>query len=82
MWWSNHGSAFISSSQPCEIRHSAWISWSSNTIVTGTVENSQRMAGSDHASRYAMAYSRKSASSSSGAPGGRSRAAICSLQRR
>jgi hypothetical protein len=33
------------------MRHSAWISWSSKTIVTGTVENSQRIAGSDHASR-------------------------------
>ena len=50
MWSSNHGSAFISSSQPCEMRHSAWISWSSKTIVTGTVESSQRIAGSDHAS--------------------------------
>ena len=75
MWSSNHGSAFISSSQPCEMRHSAWISWSSKTIVTGTVESSQRIAGSDHASPYASAYSLKSASSSSGAPGGRSRAA-------
>jgi hypothetical protein len=50
MWRSNHGSAFISSSQPCEIRHSAWISWSSKIIVTGTVDMSQRIPGSDHAS--------------------------------
>ena len=51
MWRSNHGSAFISSSQPWEMRHSAWISWSSNTIAVGTVESSQRISGSDHASR-------------------------------
>lgn len=78
MWSSNQGSAFISSIQPWEIRHSAWISWSSKTIVIGTVENSQRMRGSDHASLYASAYSAKSASSSSGTPEGRGRPARAS----
>ncbi len=48
---SYHGWLWISSAHAWEIFHSAWISWSSKTIIVGTVERSQRIAGSLHASR-------------------------------
>jgi hypothetical protein len=34
-----------------EVFQSSWTSWSSNTIAVGSVDSTQRMSGSLHASR-------------------------------
>ena len=56
----------MSSTQAAEMFQSSWMSWSSITIETETVESSQRMLGSSHDSRYRRVYSSKSATSSPG----------------
>jgi hypothetical protein len=56
------------STQAAEVFQSSCTSWSSKIMPLGTVDSSQRTAGSDHDSRYRPAYSSKSATSS---PGGR-----------
>src|SRR6478735_4985121 len=55
-----------SATQSHEMFQSSITSWSSKIIALGTVESSQRMSGSLHASRYRWAYSSKSATSSPG----------------
>ncbi len=62
----HHGSARISRTQDSEMFQSSWTSWSSNTIVLGTVDSSQRRSGSLHDSRCRRVYSSKSATCSPG----------------
>ena len=49
--------ARISSTQSIDVFQSSWMSWSSKIIAVGTVDSSQRMAGSDHESTYRRQYS-------------------------
>ena len=47
----HHDVASISSFHDCEVFQSSRTSWSSKIIALGTVDSSQRFAGSVHASR-------------------------------
>src|SRR3954469_7285386 len=58
---------FMSVRHSCEVFQSSRTSWSSKIIDVGTVESSQRTAGSHQASKYRWQYSSKSATS---LPGG------------
>ena len=46
----HHDVVSIDSFHVCEVFQSSRMSWSSKIIAVGTVESSQRLAGSDHAS--------------------------------
>ena len=52
--------------QSRDVFQSSWTSWSSKIIAVGTVDSSQRTAGSVHESWYRRQYSSKSATSSPG----------------
>ena len=41
----------MSATQSFDVFQSSWTSWSSKIIAVGTVDSSQRTAGSDHESR-------------------------------
>ena len=58
---SHQSVARISSTQSIDVFQSSMTSWSSKIIADGTVESSQRIGGSLHASRYSRVYSSKSA---------------------
>jgi hypothetical protein len=60
----------MSRTQSVDVFQSSWMSWSSKIIAVGTVESSQRTAGSDHESRYRRQYSSKSATCSPGGTDG------------
>ena len=47
----------MSSTHAWEMFQSSCTSWSSKIIAVGTVDSSQRMAGSDQLSRYSRVYS-------------------------
>ena len=51
----------ISSTHASDVFQSSTTSWSSKIIADGTVDSSQRIGGSVHASRYSRVYSSKSA---------------------
>ena len=57
---SHHPVARICATQSREVFQSSMTSWSSKIIAVGTVDSSQRTAGSHHASRYRRQYSSKS----------------------
>ena len=61
----------ISATHSTDVFQSSSTSWSSKIIARGTVESSQRIAGSLHASRYSRMYSSKSAIDSPAARSGR-----------
>src|SRR5919202_431209 len=66
----------MSRTQSVDVFQSSWTSWSSKIIAVGSVESSQRTAGSDHESRYRRQYSSKSATWSPGGTAGSRRDAM------
>ena len=56
----HHVVARISRRHDHEVFQSSRMSWSSKIIAEGTVDSTQRMTASLHASRYSSAYSTKS----------------------
>ena len=71
--------ARMSSTHVRDVFQSSCTSWSSKIIAEGTVESSQRMCGSDHASRYRRVYSSKLATVS---PGGTSTSRVARMYSR